>query len=205
MNNKSPFLLSELRKCRRVTWALLLEVSTCSLGELCSCSDFFFSHQHPHPNKHTHLSKWHTHIQADCGVTHPHNLSSPSPPRQTQACDVAVSDNEVRILWLQSVRMTAAQALMQPAWLVSGALCWLSAAPAGPGDGSLPKSSSNALQSGRSRVDLRMTSREWQWLSRPTPTATCQSRKHKGTLAALPILLCMGRTHSGREGGRAYI
>lgn len=67
-----------------------------------------------------------------------------------------------------------------------------------------PKSSSNALQSGRSRVDLRMTSREWQWLSQPTPTATWQSRKHKGTPAAPAVMQSRGRTRSGREGGHTH-
>lgn len=73
------------------------------------------------------------------------------------------------------------------------------------GDSSLG-SSSDALQSGRSRVDLRMTSREWQWLGQPTLTATCQSRRHKGTLAAPAILFCMEEVliqdrdiHNGRR------
>lgn len=57
------------------------------------------------------------------------------------------------------------------------------------------RSSSNALQSGRSRVDLRMTAREWQWLSQATPTATCQSQRHKGSRDAV---LHGGSPHSGR-------
>lgn len=57
-------------------------------------------------------NKAHTRIQTDFGVTRPDppppRLFSPSLslPLPTQACDVAVSDNEVRILLRYSVRMT---------------------------------------------------------------------------------------------------
>lgn len=89
--------------------------------------------------------------------------------------------------WHQSVRMTATSGL-SACFLVLSALCWLLWAHTGYTDCSL-RSSSNALQSGRSRVDLRMTSREWQCLSQPTSTVTCQSQRHKGMQAA-PALLC---------------
>lgn len=145
----------------------------------------FFSPAQPPPLKKRHTDRlW----------CHPPPPFLPlSPPLPTQACDVTVSDNEVRILLHQSVRMTATQAS-----LVSGALCWPLGAPS-----LLPVSSSGALQSGRSRVDLRMTSREWQCLGQPTPTATCRSQRHKGTQAAPALLLLHeGSSHSG---GGIYI
>lgn len=85
-------------------------MSTWCHGELYFCLIFLTNTPPPFPNKR------HTHIQTDFGVTNPPPLSSHSPPLPTQACDVTVSDNEVRILLHQSVRMTAAQAYVQPPW-----------------------------------------------------------------------------------------
>lgn len=93
--------------------ALLVEVSTWCHGELYLCLIFLTNTPQlppPSPNKR------HTHIQTDFGVTNPPPLSSYSPPLPTQACDVTVSDNEVRILLHQSVRMTAAQADAPAPW-----------------------------------------------------------------------------------------
>lgn len=147
-----------------------------------------FSHQctPPHPLRR------HTHIQTDFGVAHPPTPPSTSTPflpfplpGPTQACDVTVSDNEVRILLQQSVR-----GWQRPGPLVVGRPLLTRLLSLG--------SSGDALQSGRSRVDLRMTSREWQCLSQPTPTATCRSRRHKGTQGcSRTALLRGGSAHSG--------
>lgn len=61
----------------------------------------------------------------------------------------------------------------------------------------------NALQSGRSRDDLRMTSRAWQCLSQPTPTATCpvpETQRHAA--CSRTTLPRGGSVHSG--GGYTY-
>lgn len=141
MNNKSPFLLSEPRKCCSVTWALLVEVSNMVPWWIvllpCSPAWFFFFLTNVPPHPHVLINDTLTYRQTVVSPTHPHGFSSLSPPLPTQPCDLTVSDNEVRILWLQSVRMTAVAGPCA-ACLVSGALCWLSAAPTGPGDGSLP-------------------------------------------------------------------
>lgn len=157
MNNKSTIPVKWAGECGSLAWALLVEVSTWCQSELYLCLIFLTNTPPP-------LEKRHTQIQTGFGVTNPSlfpspTLSSLSPPLPTQACDVTVSDNEVRILLHQSVRMTVTQALCA-ASLVSGALCWLLWAHARW----LTVSSSNALQSGRSRVDLRIP-REWQCLS----------------------------------------
>lgn len=99
-----------------------------------------------------------------CSSPPSRSLSSLSPPLPTQACDVIVSDNEVRTLLQQSVSLAPVcegddHSGLLVSSVVSGALCCLPWAHSGCTGCSLgpPR---NALQSGRSRVDLRMTSRE---------------------------------------------
>lgn len=135
-----------------------LEVSSECRDETCTSSWFFTA---PPPNRHTHY-------RLRCHP--PPTLPFLSPPLPAQACDVTIWDNEVRFLLHQPVKMTVGPGQCAPS-LESGALYWLPWAWGQWRDGSLG-SPSNALQSGRSRVDLRMTSREWQWLSQPTPTET---------------------------------
>lgn len=204
MHNKSPMPVKWAGECSSLARALLLEVSTWCHRELYLCLIFLTTTP---PT----LKKRHTHIQTDFGVTH-HSLfpsptptlSSLSPPLPTQACDVTVSDK-----WgenfIAPVCEDDSDSALCAASLVLGALCWLLWVPRIYRQ--LSRSSSNALQSGRSRVDLRMTSREWQCLSQPTPTATCQSQRHKGIQAAPALLACrkysFGRGIYIQEGGSA--
>lgn len=167
----------------------------------CAHALIFFSHQHPHPKTHTLVNDT---------LTYRQTVVSPTP---TTCLPLPLHSKHKPVMWLTQIMRWEFYGSSLWGWQQHRPACSL------PGirrplltlSGSLetgrrlsPKSSSNALQSGRSRVDLRMTSREWQWLSRPTPTATCQSRKHKGPAAAPAILQCMGRTHSGREGEHKY-
>lgn len=116
MHNTSLIPVKWAGECSSLASALSAEVSTWCHSEMYLCLIFL-------TNAPPALKNRHTHTQTDSGVTHPSlfptpTLSSPSPPLPTQACDVTVSDNEVRFLLHQSVGMTAAQASMVP-----GALC----------------------------------------------------------------------------------
>ncbi len=116
MHNKSPIPVKWAGECSSLAWALLVKVRTWKQSELYLCLIFLTNATPTLKKRHTHTDRlW-------CRPPPP--LSFLSPPLPTQACDVTVSDNEVRILLHRSFGMTAAEGSVRRPWL-SGALCWL--------------------------------------------------------------------------------
>lgn len=177
MNNTSPIPVKWARSS--LAWSLLLEVLKQCHSKLYS-SLITSATPPPPPLKKDTLTERETLVSATqaCSSCPPPSLSSL--PLPTQACDVTVWDNEVRILLQSSVSLApiceeeSHRALVcRLSGMERPLLIAVSSQP-------LLSRVCNALQSGRSRVDLRMTSREWQCLSQPAPTARYQSPKHKG-------------------------
>lgn len=194
MNNTSPIPVKWARSS--LAWSLLLEVLKQCHSKLYSSLITSATPPPPFKERHTHTQR-ETLVSATqaCSSCPPPSLSSLSLPLPTQACDVTVWDNGVRILLQSSVSLAPICEEESHRPLV----CRLSGVerPLLIAVSSQPLLSRvcNALQSGRSRVDLRMTSREWQCLSQPAPTARYQSPKHKGMQAAPAILFFMEEAH----------
>lgn len=151
MHNKSPIPVKWANECCSLVWVLLVEVSTRCHSELFLCLIFLTNTP---PTKDT-LKQRQTLVSPTqaCSSSPSPSLSSLSPPLPTQACDVIVSDNEVRILLQQSVSLAPVceeenHSGPHVSSVVSGALCCLLRAHSGCTGCSL-EPPRNALQSGR--------------------------------------------------------